>query len=97
MVLNTLTHFCYSPTYQPNLDFHFIPTLLAQIYAMVGILLVWKYLHDCIISLGGETEVCTHNTSLTPLYIEVSVPSLEIERSCMCVGSIDFAFVTAII
>ena len=44
----------------------------------------------------GKQRLVPNNTSLTTsLPIEVPVPSLEIERSC--VDSIDFAFVTAII
>ena len=43
-----------------------------------------KNLHDCVISLRGE--VWTHTTSLIPpLFNEVSVPSHERERSCICV------------
>ena len=43
-----------------------------------------RHLHDRIISLLGE--VWTHETSLTPpLFIDVSIPSQESERSCICV------------
>jgi hypothetical protein len=50
-----------------------------------GILLTCRrHLHDRIISLLGE--VWTHETSLTPpLFIDVSIPSQESERSCICV------------
>ena len=50
-----------------------------------GILLTCRrHLHDLIISLLGE--VWTHETSLTPpLFIDVSIPSQESERSCICV------------
>ena len=50
-----------------------------------GILLAYgKHLHDRIILLGGN--VCAHKASLTPpLFVEVPVPSGEIETSCMCV------------
>ena len=43
-----------------------------------------KYLHDRIISLRGK--IWANTTSLTPpLFIEVSVPSNESKRSCICV------------
>ena len=51
-----------------------------------------KHMHDGIISLRGD--VCAQKTSLTlPLFIEVSVPSQESERSCtsICVRSVDVA------
>ena len=48
------------------------------------------HLHDCIISIRGE--VWAHKTSLTtPLFIEVSVPSQESDRSYICVMGIDFS------
>ena len=63
----------------------FIITLLPLWYVRVDILLTcWKHLYDRIISLRGEVSV--HITSLTPsLFIEVPVPSLESDRSCICV------------
>jgi hypothetical protein len=46
-------------------------------------------LHDRIISLRGE--IWTHKTILTPsLYIEVSVPNLKREQSCICVYGVPF-------
>ena len=44
----------------------------------------WDFIHDRVISLRGE--LWAHKTSLTPpLFIEVSVPSQESERSCIFV------------
>jgi hypothetical protein len=63
----------------------FIITLFTLLYVKVGILLTyWKHLHDRIISLSRET--CARKTSIAlPLFIEVSVLSLESEWSCICV------------
>ena len=64
--------------------------MLARLYVKVGILLTCgKYLHDPIISLRGDGW--THKTSLSPpFFIEVFVPSKEIEQY-LCVRRIDFA------
>jgi hypothetical protein len=63
-----------------------IKTLFARLYVKVGILLTCgKDLHGRIISLRGE--LYAHRTSLIPppLFIEVSMPGQERERSCICV------------
>jgi hypothetical protein len=70
----------------------FIITLFSLLYVKVGILLTyWKHLHDRIISLSRE--VCGCKTSIAlPLFIEVSVLSLESEWSCMCVAEVSIAY-----
>ena len=59
---------------------HFITTLLTQLYVWVAILLtLGKQFHGRIISL--RRDVCAHKTSLTPpFFIEVSVPAQDSER-----------------
>ena len=59
----------------------YIITLFTQLYVRVGILLTSGiHLHDHII------QVRANKSSLTPpLFIEVPVPSQEIEQSCICV------------
>ena len=63
----------------------FIIMLFNRLYVRVGILPTYEnHFHDRIISLRGQ--VWAHKTSLTPpLFINVSVPSLKSERSCICV------------
>ena len=61
-------------------------TFLARLY-MWGVTILLTYgmhLHDRIISPKGEVRV--HRMKLTPpLFIEVSLPGQESERSCICV------------
>jgi hypothetical protein len=70
----------------------FIITLFSLLYVKVGILLTyWKHLHDRITSLSRE--VCGCKTSIAlPLFIEVSVLSLESEWSYMCVAEVSIAY-----
>ena len=58
-------------------------TFLARLYVGVTILLTYgMHLHDRIISPKGEVRV--HRMKLTPpLFIEVSLPGQESERSCI--------------
>ena len=63
----------------------FVITLSVQFHVRVGILFTCgKHLYDPIISL--RKEILVHIISLTlPLFIEVTLPSQESERSYICV------------
>ena len=63
----------------------FLITMFYRLYLRVGTLLIYgKHLHDHTISL--RREVWSNKTSKSPpLFIEVTVPSQERERSCICV------------
>ena len=63
----------------------FVLTLSVQFHVRVGILFACgRHLYDPIISL--RQEILVHKISLTlPLFIEVTLPSQESERSYICV------------
>jgi hypothetical protein len=72
-------------TIEIELDACFKTTLLTQLYLRVDILFTCgKHLHDCIISLSGDS-LAHKNNLIPPRNIEMPVPSQDIERSCMCV------------
>ena len=63
----------------------FVITPSVQFHVRVGILFACgKHLYDPIISL--RKEILVHKISLIPaLFMEVTLPSQESERSCICV------------
>lgn len=75
-IITSLSYFNYMVSFDP-----FLPRYILG----VGILLIcWKHLHECIISVKGKCWA--HKTSLTlPLCIEVPVPNPgESGHICVC-------------
>ena len=60
---------------------------------------ITKLVHVCILSVSNLYRIRAYKTSLTlPLFIEMSVPSQESERSCICVlGATILSFSTILV
>ena len=76
--------------------FKIIAIFLIELLTRLAFYLRGKNLHSHIISL--REEVWAHITCIaSPLFIDVHIPSQECGRSSMCVRSINFVFIYALI